>query len=90
MSEEKEKFVVTSKEYDALNMIRGLAEDAHYLVMCAKLQKDGSWVLEGSEDAFDQLTSDLSDEIYHHLSPAPRLRHIQKLYDRLNPECGDF
>jgi hypothetical protein len=90
MSEAKEKFTVTSKEYDALMDIRGLAQGAHYLVMCAKLQTNGSWILEGSEEEFNQLSSDLSDEIYHRLSPATRLRHLAKLYDRLNPDCGDF
>jgi len=87
MSEKQEKFVVTRKEYAALSHIRGLAQDAHFIVMCAKLQENGTWVLEGTEEAFDQLSSDLSDEIYHRLSPAPQLRSLEKLHSRLSPDC---
>ena len=83
---EREKLSITRAEYDALNEIRGLAEAAHYMVILAKQSSNGRFILEGSSEAFDALTSDLSDEIYHELSPKTRLRHLRKLYDRLSPD----
>ena len=86
---ETEKLSITGKEYDALQDIRGLEESAHYMVMLAKRDGKGGYILEGRESAFQALQSDLSDEIYHQLSSPARLRQIRKLYDRLAPDC-DF
>ena len=36
--------------------------------------------------ALDQLTSDLSEEIYYELSPKTRIKHLAKLYQRLSPD----
>lgn len=90
MSDETEKVTITGKEYDALNMIQGLAQDAFYLVVSAQEQKDGRWVLEGSEDALDQLAHDVAEEIEFSLSPATRLRHLKTLYFKLTPDCELF
>lgn len=87
--EETETLSITSKEYSALINIRGLKEKAHFLVMGASQTNNGRYTLEGSAEAFDELTSDLSDEIFYDLSPSRRITHLRKLYDRLSPE-GDF
>ncbi len=83
---EKERLSITKQEYDALNHIRGLGSDVNYMVICAEPTKTGRWVLEGSSEAFDSLSSDLSDEIYEELSPPSHIRHLAKLYARLNPD----
>ncbi len=76
--EEKETVLITDKEYGALLYIRGLKEKAHFLVMCADRASNGGYKLLGSSDAFDELTSDLSDEIFYELSPKTRLTQLRK------------
>lgn len=83
---EEERLSITKQEYDALSRISGLASDAYYMVMCAEPTKNGRWVLEGSSEAFDTLSSYLAEEIYEELSPPSRIRHLAKLYARLNPD----
>lgn len=85
---ETEKFglSITRGEYDALDAIRGLEASVHLMVMCARRQENGRFVLEGSQSAFDALQSDLSDEIYHELSPPSRIKQLRKLYQRLSPD----
>ena len=87
--EETEMFPITDKEYSALINIRGLKEKAHLLVMTANESKSGGYTLKGSSQAFDELTSDLDDEISYKMSPPRRLTQLRKLYNRLSPE-GDF
>jgi hypothetical protein len=90
MSEEKETFPITSNENHALNMIKGLDQDVFHMVVAAKEMKGGGYLLEGSPEEFDKLTSDLFDEIEYKLSPKSRLKHLEKLYCRLTPDCDDF
>jgi hypothetical protein len=82
---DRETLTLSHREYDDLSDIRGLESSAHSLVMCAR-RGDSYWVLEGPSTAFAALRSDLSDEIYHELSPPARLRRLRKLYDRLSPD----
>lgn len=84
--DEQERLSITKQEYDAVNRIIGLAPDVHAMVMCAEPTKNGRWVLEGSSEAFDTLSSYLAEEIYEELSPPSRNRHLAKLYARLNPD----
>ena len=60
------------------------------MVILAKSDEKGRYALEGSPETFAALSSDLSEEIYYKLSPASRRRHLAKLYDRLNPDCGEY
>jgi hypothetical protein len=84
--EETETFFITDKEYGALINIRGLKEKAHLMVMSANGSKSGGYTLKGSSEAFDELTSDLDDEIIYELSPKYRCTQLQKLYRRLTPD----
>jgi len=84
--DEIETFPISNKEYSALINIRGLKEKAHYLVWAAKETKSGGYMLRGSSDAFDELTSDVSDEINYELSPKYQLKQLEKLYHRLTPD----
>lgn len=69
--------------------IRGLEEKAHYLVMAANQTANGRYLLKGSTEAFDNLTTDVSDEICYELSPKSQLNQLRRLYRRLSPG-GDF
>lgn len=84
---DQESLTISHREYDALCDIRGLESSVHSMVMCAR--QDGTnnvWVLEGSSSAFVALQNDLSDEIYHELSPPSRIRQLRRLYERLSPD----
>lgn len=86
--EEKRKVRITEKQYDALNNIRGLKEDAHYMVILAKKDADG-YVLEGTEKTFDNLVFDLFDEVEFEMQPKSKLKHLRQLICEISPE-GDF
>ena len=62
---ETEKLSITRREYDALNEIRGLQEDAHHMVILAKCDEKGRYTLEGAPETFRSLSSDLFEEIYY-------------------------
>jgi hypothetical protein len=82
---EKEKLLITKSQYSALNEIRGLEQSVHAMVMTARPTPKG-WILEGASEAFGHLQSDLSDEIYHEMSPPSRLRHLRSLMNQLEPD----
>jgi len=90
MSEEIEKVTISKTEHHALSMIKGLSEAAHYMVILAKEDGHGRYILEGEGETFDSLASDLADEIYYELSPKSRLKALSRLYDKVSPECDDF
>jgi len=87
---EKETFPITDGECDALNAIRGLHQDSFHLVVGATRRVNGGYILEGSEKAFGHLTRDVFEEIYNQLSPARHLKHLKKLYRRLEPESDKY
>ena len=89
-NEEIERIGITRPQIDALEGIFGLSEKAFHLLMGATKTSSGRWYLEGPSESFDALVSDLSDEIYHEMSPPSQLKHLQKLYDRLSPELDDY
>ncbi len=81
----KEKLLITKAQYGALDNIRGLEESVHYMVIAAKETPNG-YLLVGEPETFDHLQSDLSDEIYHQMSPPSRLKHLRSLMYRLEPD----
>ena len=85
--QEKRRVKITEKQYDALNNIRGLKEDAHYMVILAKKTDDG-YFLEGTEKTFDDLIFDLFDEVEFEMQPKSKLKHLRQLIYEISPE-GD-
>ena len=83
---DSDRMHITRREYCALIDIRGLQEKAHMMVMTARVESNGGYVLEGSSQAFSELTHDLSEEIDFKLSPRTSLRQLSKLYNRLCPD----
>jgi len=86
---EIEEVLITKSQYNALNEIRGLHQDAFHMVVGAKEYSNG-YVLKGTAQTFDHLRADVSDEVYHELSPKSRLKHLRTLMSRLEPEVDDF
>jgi hypothetical protein len=68
--------------------IRGLEQSAHLMVMSAE-QKNNTWILKGNEDTFDELLTDLYDEVEYKMQPAPKLRKILEVICEISPG-GDF
>ena len=82
---EKKEIVLSHAQYKLLSDARGLHEKAHSLVMTAKLTSDSKWILNGDEDAFDKLVSDLYDEI--EIQPRSKSERLARLIYKLEPEC---
>ncbi len=82
---EKMKLKITKGQHHALNQIRGLQQDALYMVMGARLTPEG-YFLVGTEDAFDHLLADLYDEVEFAMQPKTSLKHLRTLIYKLEPE----
>lgn len=80
---------VSRKEYSALMDIRGLQAGAHSMVMCADSQQNGDWILRGSDDDFDELLSDLDEEIGEGLAPKKNVSALQRVREAITPEDDD-
>jgi hypothetical protein len=85
---QKMKIKISNAQCNALNEIRGLQQDAHYMVILAKKLGDG-YVLEGSEETFDHLVADLYDEVEFAMQPKSSLKQLQSLICKIQPD-GDF
>lgn len=88
MSDEKTKLKITKAQDYALNQICGLKQNAHYMVICAKKTSEGIFLV-GTEQDFDDLLSDLYDEVSYELQSKTSLRHLQSLIDKLEPEYDE-
>lgn len=82
---EKMKIKISKAEYHALNFVRGLTNDAHYMVILARENDDGH-ILEGTEETFSDLLHDLYDEVEYELQPKSRLKQIRSVIAKLEPE----
>jgi len=75
----------------ALNQIRGLHEKAQYLLICGERRDaNGNFYLEGTEEEFDELSDDLTEEIMYGLSPKSRLPTLRAAHRRMDPENAEI
>ena len=89
MSDDKndvETVHITSREYSAAFGIRGLKENAHRMVMTAREEADGGYALKGSPKGFDELASDLLDELEYRISPRVSIRALRSLYNKIGSD----
>ena len=89
---EEFKLELTPKESYALNMIKGLPEDAHYLVILTK-EINGVETLVGPWKTFESLLSALHEEVEYRLSPRSRLAPICNVIEKIEahyPEEIEF
>ena len=83
------KITLNKSQYRAVNGLRGLPEEAHMLVMCSKLAPTGG-ILEGSEEAFEQLVAFISEEIAEGMLSAAASRALRTLCVRIDPDCANW
>ncbi|MFT4625683.1 MAG: hypothetical protein ACI8PZ_004354 [Myxococcota bacterium] len=83
------KVTLNKSQYRALNNLRALPADAHMLIMCSKLTPTGG-VLDGSQDAFDELVGFISGEIADGMVSATAARALASLCVKIDPSCADW
>lgn len=92
-SEEQISIAVTAKESYALNMIKGLPEDASYMVILTKKDEQKNESLVGPWKTFYSLLTALYEEVEFELSPRSRLSHIRSVIGKIEeiyPEEESF
>jgi hypothetical protein len=77
---------INSREHGAAFCIRGLKEKAYWMVMTAQREADGWYILKGSPKAFDELASDLLEEIEYQISPGLSIRALKSLYKKVSSD----
>lgn len=82
---QKNKVEITKAQYSALNYMRGLESSVFYMIVAANESKNG-YVLEGTEEEFRSLRTDLYDEVEYRMQPASRLKQLSTLIYKLEPD----
>ena len=83
------KVSLTKAEYRAVNSVRGLPEQAHMLIMCSTVTDTGG-VLEGSEDAFEELVSFIGEEMAGGMLSPTASRALRSMCVKIDPDCGEW
>lgn len=86
-NEELEEVLISKTQHSLLNEIRGLDQDAFYMVVAAKEYSNG-FLLKGKQTVFDALVRDLYDEA--EMAPKSRVKTIRSLIKKLEPDYEDF
>ena len=86
-NDELEEVLISKTQYSLLNEIRGLDQDAFYMVVAAKEYSNG-FLLKGKPTVFDALIRDLYDEA--EMAPRSRAKTIRSLIKKLEPDYEDF
>lgn len=72
--------------FQAVNALRGLPRGVHSLVMRSRSTEGGGGVLEGGEDAFDELVQFISGEIADGMVSPGQARALRAACARIDPE----
>ena len=83
------KLNVNKSEYRALNDLRGLPTGAHMLIMCSRFSPTGG-ILEGSEEAFEQLVAFISEELAYGMPSAATTQTLASLCVKIDPDCVEW
>ncbi len=81
---------LSDREYSALMDIRGFPQGAHYLLMCASRDNKGNWILQGEDDAFDELLDTVNEEIEYRIAPKKNLPALRRISQYLTPGGFDI
>ena len=83
------KVTLNKSQYRAVNDLRGLPHDAHLLIMCSSIT-DAGGILDGSEDAFEELVSFIGEEMADGMLSATAARTLRSLCIKIDPDCADW
>lgn len=83
------RVTLSKPQYRAINDLRGLPEAAHMLVMCSRPTKTGG-ILEGSEEAFNELVNFISEEMAEGMLSGTECRTLGALCVKIDPDCEDW
>jgi hypothetical protein len=84
--EELEEVLISRTQYSLLNDIRGLDQDAFYMIVQAKEYSNG-FLLKGKPKVFSALIRDLYDET--EIAPNSKIKTIKSLIRKLEPDYED-
>ncbi|MEL6346159.1 MAG: hypothetical protein AAFV53_23820 [Myxococcota bacterium] len=83
------KVTLSKAQYRAVNALRGMPYDAHMLIMCSQPTKTGG-ILEGSQKAFDELVTFISEEMAEGMLSASASRTLSALCVKIDPSCASW
>jgi hypothetical protein len=83
------RVALTKTEFRALNALRGLPEDAHYLVMTSSPTPTGG-ELDGDEDAFEELVAFIGEELAEGMLSASAAKTLWRLAVKIDPSCAEW
>jgi hypothetical protein len=80
---------LSSKQYSAVLNIRGMPEEAHSMVMCSTFIDDSTIILDGEEDAFQELGSTISEELDYEMCKKSDQTHLFRVAEKIEEvlEC---
>ena len=82
-----DEVLISRSQYSALNEIRGLDQDAFYMIVGAKEYSNG-FLLKGKQEVFSALVRDLYDEV--DIAPKTKAKTFRALIKKLEPDYEDF
>ena len=83
------KITLTKTQYNALDHIYGRPENVHYLIMCAK-PTDKGWILEGSDETFNELLEIINEEICEVRCSQKRAKSLIAVCKKVDPKSLDW
>lgn len=75
---------LNNDEYAALNDLRGLPEDANYLVILADEQENSDYLMSGSSKAFRELRKVIEEDLEEGIAPKENWASLRKVLKLIN------
>lgn len=84
------KVTLDKAGFQAVSALRGLPPGAHRLVMRSRSTARGGGVLEGPEDAFDELVLFISGELADGMVSPGQARALRAACERIDPDSAHW
>ena len=84
------RITLTKAEYNVVNDLRGMPTDAHMMVMCSQMLPDGGGVLDGTEEAFDELFHHINEDLSEGLARKRSVRALMSVCLKIYPDRADW
>ena len=83
------KITLTDAQCRALNDLRGLPTNAHFLVMTSTPTATGG-VLEGSRDAYEELVAHIGEDLAEGMLSKSAASALKSLCLKIDPGCASW